>query len=249
MTNPEDASRIDGRPGQRWRLTVATVGFAVTAILVVVFPAGIRLPTPVAPLGGYLVVWLPLLVSILVIRLDRSRRDTGPVAVRWRLHPIDLLWGAAIGLLLRIVVSVLEIAVYGALPATAGGAVPLGSAAQIATFVIGFLAVTVVAPAVEEGFFRGTLLPALIGSLGGRRWTPVVISAIAFAGLHLLTVSSAPQALVVGLGTFLVGLCTAAVAVLTGRLGPALIAHIVFNTSILALGWSAVTGGTGVVIE
>lgn len=247
--NPADASRTDGRRGQRWHLTVATVGFAATAVLVVMFPAGIRLPAPVAPLGGYVLVWLPLLVAILVIRLDRSRRDSGPDAVRWRLRPIDLLWGAAIGLLLRIVVSILEIVVYGSLPATSGGTVPLGSAAQIVTFVVGFLAVTVVAPAVEEVFFRGTLLPALIGSLGGRRWTPVVISALAFAGLHLLTVSSAPQAFVVGLGTFLVGLCTATVAVLTGRLGPALIAHIVFNTSVLALGWSAVTGGTGVVIE
>lgn len=247
--NPLDASTDDGRYGPRTRLATLTVGFAVTALLVVTFPSGIRLPPPFAPLGAYLVVWLPLVASVLVVRLAPSLRSGGDDRVRWRIRPIDLLWGAAIGLLLRIVVSILEILVYGSLPATSGGAVPLGSAAQIATFVLGFLAVTIIAPVIEEGFFRGALLPALIGSLGGRRWTPVVISAVAFAGLHLLTVSNAPQALVVGLGTFLVGLATAAVVVLTGRLGPALIAHVVFNTSILALGWTAVTGGTGVVIE
>lgn len=247
--NPVETSTFDSGRGSRLRLGVLTLGFALTAVLVVSFPSGVRLPVPFAPLGSYVLVWLPLVVSVLVVRRAPSLRDTATLGVRWRIRPIDILWGAAIGLLLRIAVSILEIAVYGALPATSGGTVPLGSATQIVTFVLGFLAVTLLAPTVEECFFRGALLPALIGALGGRRWVSVVISALAFSGLHLLTATTASQALVVGLGTFLVGFCTAAVAVLTGRLGPALVAHVVFNTSILALGVTAVTGGTGVVIE
>jgi len=59
----------------------------------------------------------------------------------------------------------------------------------------------------------------------------------------------ASTALVTGVGTFLVGLGTGTAAVLTGRLGPAIVTHIVFNASLLVLGVTAVTGGTGVVIE
>nr|WP_256431122.1 CPBP family intramembrane glutamic endopeptidase [Plantibacter sp. CFBP 8804] len=136
------------------------------------------------------------------------------------------------------------------MPSTAGGGVPAGSALIVASFVVAVLAATVIAPVVEELFFRGLLLRSVRGSLPGRAaWIAVVISAALFASLHLVVASGPSEALVTGVGTFLVGLGTGTAAVLTGRLGPAIVTHIVFNASVLVLGVTAVTGGTGVVIE
>nr|WP_249404880.1 CPBP family intramembrane glutamic endopeptidase [Plantibacter sp. CFBP 8798] len=171
------------------------------------------------------------------------------MAVRWSVRPIDLLWGAAAGLLLRIIVSSLEVLSYGGLPATAGNAVTLATADDVVYVIVTLLSVVLIAPVIEESFFRGLVLPSIIGILRGGRWIAVVIGALLFAVLHLLAVTTVAQAIVVGVGTLLVGLGAGSLAVLTGRLGPAIVTHVVFNGSILALGLSAVTGGTGVVIE
>lgn len=217
--------------------------------LVLALPAGIRIVGPFSPLGGYVLVWLPLVVTLLLVSLVPTLRPTRQSAVRWSIRPIDLLWGAAVGLVLRFVVSSLEVAFYGGLPATAGGAVPLATADEMVYVVVALLAVIVIAPVLEETFFRGLILPSIIATLRGGRWISVGISAVLFAILHLLAVTTVAQTVVVGVGTLLVGLAAGSLAVLTGRLGPAIVAHVVFNASILALGLSAVTGGTGVVIE
>ncbi len=225
------------------------MGFIATIVIALGFPGGMRIVGPFSPLGGYVLVWLPLVVALLVVLLVPSLRATVPMAVRWSIRPIDLLWGAAAGLLLRIVVSSLEVLGYGGLPATAGNAVPLTTADEVVYVVVALLSVILIAPMIEETFFRGLVLPSIIGMLRGGRWIAVAISAVLFAILHLLAVTTAAQAVVVGVGTLLVGLGAGSLAVLTGRLGPAIVAHVVFNASILALGLSAVTGGTGVVIE
>jgi membrane protease YdiL (CAAX protease family) len=248
VTNPGEPTPHDDQPIARSRLVIAAIGFVATVILVLAFPTGVRIPGPFSPLSGYLLVWLPLVVTLLVVGLTpRWRLVTS--AVRWSIRPIDLLWGAAAGFVLRIAVSSLEILFYGGLPATAGGAVPLDTVDQVLFFVVALLAVVALAPIIEELFFRGLVLPSVIGTLRGGRWIAVVISGVFFAILHLLVVTTVAQAIVVGVGTLLVGLVTGSLAILTGRLGPAIVAHVVFNTSILALGLTAVTGGTGVVIE
>jgi membrane protease YdiL (CAAX protease family) len=248
VTNPGEPTPHDDQPIARSRLVIAAIGFVATVILVLAFPTGVRIPGPFSPLSGYLLVWLPLVVTLLVVGLTpRWRLVTS--AVRWSIRPIDLLWGAAAGFVLRIAVSSLEILFYGGLPATAGGAVPLDTVDQMLFFVVALLAVVALAPIIEELFFRGLVLPSVIGTLRGGRWIAVVISGVFFAILHLLVVTTVAQAIVVGVGTLLVGLVTGSLAILTGRLGPAIVAHVVFNTSILALGLTAVTGGTGVVIE
>ncbi len=246
---------VDSGPGAierlaRKRLLVALVGFAVAAVLVGTIRTGIRIPQPFDALGGYVLVWLPLLGAVLLARFAVSApRGSAPV-IGLAFRPIDLLWGLAVGLLLRIVVSVLEVVVYGSLPATASGGAPTGSALIVISFIVAVLAATVIAPVVEELFFRGLLLRSVRGSTPGRAaWIAVVISAALFASLHLVVASGPSEALVTGVGTFLVGLGTGTAAVLTGRLGPAIVTHIVFNASLLVLGVTAMTGGTGVVIE
>ncbi|WP_139382527.1 CPBP family intramembrane glutamic endopeptidase [Plantibacter cousiniae (nom. nud.)] len=249
MTIPGETTSRDEQQTARARLMVATIGFVATVVIALGFPGGVRIVGPFSPLGGYVLVWLPLVVALVIVLLVPSLRPTAPSAVRWSIRPIDLLWGAAAGLLLRIIVSSLEVLSYGGLPATAGNAVPLATADEVVYVVVALLSVVLIAPVIEETFFRGLVLPSLIGLLRGGRWIAVAISASLFAILHLLAVTTVAQAIVVGLGTLLVGLGAGSLAVLTGRLGPAIVAHVVFNGSILALGLSAVTGGTGVVIE
>lgn len=246
---------VDSGPGAverlaRKRLIVALVGFAVAAVLVGTIRAGIRLPQPFDALGGYVLVWVPLLAAVAVARFAVRAPAGSPAVLGFAFRPIDLLWGIAAGLVLRILVSVLEMFVYGSMPSAATGTAPSGSTVIVISFVTAVLAATVLAPLVEEVFFRGLLLGSLRGSAPGRGpWMAVLLSAALFAALHLAVARGPQEALVTGLGTLLVGLGAGTAVVLTGRIGPAVVAHVVFNGSLLVLGVTAVTGGTGVVIE
>ena len=85
---------------------------------------------------------------------------------------------------------------------------------------------------IEELFFRGLLLRAFLAAMSASvpsKATAIVVSAAIFAALHIVEAGSGTAALVVGLSTFVVGVATATLAVLTGRLGGAVIAHITFN--------------------
>ncbi|MGK9147400.1 CPBP family intramembrane metalloprotease [Plantibacter flavus] len=212
--------------------------------------AGVRIPEPFDALGGYVLVWAPLLAAVVVARFGVRAPAGSPSVLGFGFRPIDLLWGIAAGLLLRILVSVLEVLVNGTMPAVASGPAPSGSAAIVSSFVIAVLAATLFAPLIEELFFRGLLLRSLRASVrGGAVWAAVLVSAAMFAALHLVVANGPKEALVAGLGTFLVGLGTGTAVVLTGRIGVAVVTHVVFNASLLVLGVTAVTGGTGVVIE
>lgn len=247
--DPGTPSSTDTRRA-RTRLTIALIGLAAAALLAATMRAGVQIAQPFDALGSYVLVWVPLLGAVLLARFAVSPPRGSASVLGFAFRPIDLLWGLAAGLILRIVVSVLEVVVYGSLPATAGGGAPTGSALIVVSFIVAVLAATVIAPVIEELFFRGLLLRSVRGSMPGRAaWIAVVISAALFASLHLVVVSGPAEALVTGVGTFLVGLGTGTAAVLTGRLGPAIATHIVFNASVLVLGVTAVTGGTGVVIE
>jgi membrane protease YdiL (CAAX protease family) len=61
----------------------------------------------------------------------------------------------------------------------------------------------------------------------------VVVSAATFALIHLIGVGSPTAALVVGLSTLLFGLGAGALAAMTGRIGGAIVAHVVFNALVV----------------
>lgn len=89
---------------------------------------------------------------------------------------------------------------------------------QVAVLV---LAVVVVTPLVEEWFYRGMLLAALV-----RRFGPAagaVISSLVFAAVH--------QELILLPGLFLFALVLAGLTIWTGRLGVAVLAHAAFNAT------------------
>lgn len=83
------------------------------------------------------------------------------------------------------------------------------------------VAVVVVAPIVEEWFYRGLLLPTLarrFGVVGG-----AFGSAVVFALVH--------QEPILLPGLFVLALALAWLTIRTGRIGPAIVAHVAFNAT------------------
>lgn len=214
------------RPRPRQGLAEAAVALALTVALVLWAPVLFR-GSVLSPLLGYLAVWLPLLGAVLFSSRFRGTRSLA-VDVGLRFRPIDALWGLGAGLLARVAATLIEIGVYGR---AAPPALTLDDGWWLFTAV---LAPTVIAPVIEELFFRGLLLRVL--QRAGGSSVAVTVSSIAFAALHLLAATSPAQLLVVGLATLAFGVVTGVLAVVTGRIGAAIIAHVVFNALIVVPG-------------
>lgn len=202
---------------------IALIALILTIVLVISAPVWFR-GSALSPLLGYLAVWVPLLGAVLVaIVCSRSVATGFGLSIR----PIDLLWGIGVGLLLRVAAILIEITVYG----RAAPAATLDDGWLLFTAV---LPPTVIAPVVEELFFRGLLLRTL-ERLAGRD-TVVAVSSTAFAARHLLTATTLAQLLVVGLSTFAFGVAAGALAVVTRRIGGAIIAHVALNAVVVVPG-------------
>ena len=88
-----------------------------------------------------------------------------------------------------------------------------------------FVSVAVMAPLVEELFYRGLLLRALQRRLGSV--PAVALSALIFAAVH--------RELLLIPGLFLFGVLAAVLTLRSGRLGPAWALHVGFNVATLVL--------------
>jgi len=199
----------------------------------VLWPVLQQLSLPIWALGlaSYLVVWVPLLGAALfatMVRGRRSLRDDFGLRFRW----IDLLVGLGVGLGLRFIAGLLEL--------VTGGTLLLAPTAFDWTwFLLVVIAPVLVAPWVEELFFRGLALRALARSMRGipsrsaGAALAVAVSAALFAAVHLLEqpVDAWPRVAAINL---IVGAALGLVALRTGRLGGPIIAHIVFNATGLA---------------
>lgn len=234
---------------------------------------------------AYLATWVPMLAAVVVAYLGAGwrgaaaglglrggglpgrvgvplgggpRRDVGvPLGVAWSLGAlwaVDVLWGVAAGCLARAIDAFVNIALYrstGLNPQPS-----LGAGIDGWFIVTGLLAPVLLAPVIEEIFFRGLLQRSLIAGLG--RGMPPVVAAIGgvvvtsavFALVHILVGMSAtggatvfgPAAIgtaMVGLGlsTFVFALAAGAIAAATGRIRGAIVAHVVFNGLAVLLTW------------
>lgn len=230
MTEETPAQSPRRAPG----LAVPASGLIAAAVLVWAFQRyGSLVPEPGSrALVGYLVFWVPLVAA--TAWWARSY----PVLFRSliRIRPIDLLWGLVVGLLARAAASILDWLIYGTTSSSVGlptldGTAPNPWMVALATVI----APVLLAPLVEELFFRGVVLSSLRAESAGRGTAvvAVVASAVIFAGMHLLQVTNVTTALAVGASTLLIGLATATLTVTTGRLGAALVAHVVFNAAVV----------------
>ncbi|WP_166787554.1 CPBP family intramembrane glutamic endopeptidase [Cryobacterium levicorallinum] len=161
----------------------------------------------------------------------RSRKSL----LRLSIRPIDLIWGLGVGLMARTVASLMEILGFGSI-GTAGAT--FGETVYNGWWLFGaLLAPLLLAPFVEELFFRGLVLRgvyARVTALGAVRWAAPIavgVSGLTFALMHLVTIDPGNTAtvVVVGVSTLIFGLAAAALALATGRIGGAIVAHVTFN--------------------
>ncbi len=160
---------------------------------------------------------------------------SGKSLLRLSIRPIDLVWGLGVGLLARTVASLIEILGYGSI-GTAGAT--FGETVHDGWWLFSaLLAPVLLAPFVEELFFRGLVLRGVyrqVTTLGAARWAgpiAVGVSGLTFALMHLVTIDpgNTSTVVVVGVSTLIFGLAAASLALATARIGGAIVAHVTFN--------------------
>lgn len=191
--------------------------------------AGMLLGAFLGGILGTVALWIGLLVP--VVLAARRGIPRGILAFR----AVDLLCGIVLGTVLRLTQGWFAVALggSGALPSYASLDRRLPSLWWLTDGIGG----VVIAPLVEEFFFRGVLLVAiltLVRRLTGRAGSAIgiggVVAVIASTGLfvaaHLLTGWMTMDA--VG-GLILLGLVAGSLVALTGRIWPAVLVHVVYN--------------------
>ncbi|GAA1533310.1 hypothetical protein GCM10009803_12480 [Microbacterium ginsengiterrae] len=187
-----------------------------------------------ALLGGLLgtvVLWVALLVPIVLAY--RRGIPRGLLVFR----AVDLIYGVVLGTILRLAQGLLANAFggSGALPSypSLDGMLPAG------WWLEDLLGGAMVAPVIEEFFFRGfllivifTLVRRLAGAhraaIGLGAVVGVIASTAVFVLTHALTAAQHTSDLI---GLTLVGLVCGALVVTTGRILPAVLVHAIYNAS------------------
>lgn len=186
------------------------------------------------------------LVVVIVVASRRSGFGTLAADFGLSFKPIDLVIGLGIGLAGRVftlLLTAVAIAITGYSPER--GNLVL-SPDPLWIVLNGVLIAVIVAPIVEELFFRGLVLRAIRNRFLRKDPTDVtiqrraaiaaiLISSAAFMLLHLYQASDWTLFIILAGSTFAVGFLNAVVAVRTGRLGGPIIGHMVFNGSAVLL--------------
>lgn len=195
-------------------------------------------PQPLAATLSLVAVWIGLAAPV-AFAFARSR----PRALL-RFRPQDLLFGLALGILLRFTQGWLEMAAGGdgAWPAYPGAGLPPGWVFDQ------LLGAVVIAPVVEEFFFRGLVLVAVytaVRRLAGRGvagFAAALVSTGLFIVAHALL---APLTWDETAALALVGLVNSILVLLTARIWAAVLVHVVYNGLWVALATvGSLTGGS-----
>jgi len=186
-----------------------------------------------APIWGLALLQIPLWVGYLGAVLFAGSKGRGIVAdFGFRMRALDAPLGLALGIFCQLALLPLIYApiFYFTGKNTDELARPAEQLAARAdgnlSWALFALLVGILAPVVEELFYRGLLLR----SLEKRRlpvWAAVLVSSVVFAGMHM-------QALQFP-GLLLVGLIAGTLAAVTGRLGASIWLHIGFNMTTVVL--------------
>jgi membrane protease YdiL (CAAX protease family) len=227
-------------PTPRWGLYECLAGYVAAALSLWFFIQWLRSATFFDPhlvlVASYCVVWCPLGAAVLIAVL-RGGLGTSRARMGCRITWFDLFLGLGAGFLLRALAGLVEIGLTGRM---IGLGVTFGDTVYDGWWLFGtVIAPVLIAPFVEEVFFRGLLQGstnrALATALGRRAAVgfSVVLSALTFTLLHMLEAANPTAVLVLGISTFILGLSTATLTAATGRIGAALVAHVVFNATLV----------------
>ncbi|WP_454170179.1 CPBP family intramembrane glutamic endopeptidase [Microbacterium paulum] len=225
---PRTDWRQGGRTVRPWNVTVLAVALVGVGLGVVGGGLLARAPLPWAPFASTLVLWAGMLAAV-GFAFARSR-PAGLLKAR----PIDLLWGVGLGFALRLLQGWLSGADASAFPSapTLDGALPTS------WWLTEALPAGLVAPVVEEFFFRTVVLVVVfqllrraVGSVAAGL-TALLVSAGGFVLLHG---AAGALSLTDGIQLFAVGGTCALLVLLTGRIWGAVLTHVIYNVSYLVL--------------
>lgn len=249
-----DASSVDQvRTRSRWHwLAAAVAGWLVAqfAVYAVVVGGGL-LPGRAAKIGGAIAaaaedtgyeafavsslaelaiqqvaLWIVLLGTVALLafspRTSAATRATLDPRIRWVDVPLGLVVGVAGQAAVTGSYNVVDRFVELDLDGPARQLVGKGSGAVgiVAIFVL----LAVIAPAVEECFYRGVVQGSLVDSWG--RVAGLIFAAALFALVHFQLLQLP--------GLFIAGLLFGVLALRSGRLGPSIVAHMAFNAATVA---------------
>lgn len=254
------AAPVPARPP--WTFVDVFVGLGVVLLASTLLSAVVRLSgaTPGSALLvlSALPVWIGLLgTAIWACRRHGSGNLVTDLALRIRW--VDVAIGLGAGLGLRVAIGIWTI-----ICARLTGTLPQGNLQDVldgglgsgAWLVVNMAAIAVVGPVIEEIFFRGVGLRGALASLLRRSGTSrrladprrrarlaIAATAAVFALLHVSEVNDAVSALALLPGLFAAGAVLGWLTVRFGRLGAAIVTHVVFNgvavVALLAVGGSA----------
>lgn len=225
---------------QPWRaLLVAAGGFGAAALLLFVVdatgPMWAGMPGWIAAVASIFAANAPLIIAVVAAAAFTSivgfARATGIRHWVWT----DLLYGLFVGIVARAVVELLA-------PTLGGFGGPLGGALSgdaTLALAIAASAAVLISPIIEELYFRGLMVRALFDALSdagrvGASIVAVTTSTAAFVLLHVVAAGSlVPVGLIIG--SLVVGVGCGVLTVVTGRLWAAIVAHVLYNASGLAL--------------
>jgi membrane protease YdiL (CAAX protease family) len=229
--SPRTDWRLGGRAVRRWRMPLLAIAlFSLGAGVLLSATIDTLWSSPWAGLVSTAALWLAMLVPV-VFAFSRS---TPAGLLRFR--AVDLLFGLGLALLLRVSQGWLEVA-FGGMGALPG--YPLIDGSLSATWLLSdALGVVVVAPVLEELLFRGVVLVVVYEALRrstGRLTasvTAVAVSTALFVALHGVVGGASPDGIV---SLALLGLVCGLLVVLTGRIWGAILVHVAYNATFVAL--------------
>jgi membrane protease YdiL (CAAX protease family) len=218
-------------------LPFSAVGWALVGVLVGVVASGVltllasvvsdslALELLVAQGGLYAGIGWGI---VFVCRRYRTGRVRDDLVVSWR--RVDVGIGVIGSIACRIAAGVLVVVVLTVLDGDADDATPEQferfETSDLARVVVALIAV-LAAPVVEELLFRGVLLRGLRGPLG--RDGAIAVQAAAFGLLHVDWSGPWEQGVTLFVATAALGVGSAVLVELTGRLAPSIWAHAAFN--------------------
>lgn len=238
----------------RWGLPDAAIGLALFVAIIVGswllgsaawFPRSDALGTAITA------VFYVLLIGY-VVGVAR-RRGLGSLATDFglELRWVDLLIGVGLAIGVRVAsVVVDDVALHVLhLPDAPTGNLELPKQFVWAV-IVGLGIASLIAPIVEELYFRGLLMRAVrnavirrsraegAGATRRARTISILVSAVVFASFHLYEAKNPTMLFVLGVNILIFGLVAGAVASATKRLGPSIIMHIATNAfaTVLVLG-------------
>lgn len=223
--------RLGGRTVYRWReglLAIALISLGAGVLLGALVAA--VWDSPWAAASATVIVWIGMLLPI-GWAFTRSR----PIGLL-RVRALDVLYGLVLGALLRTTQGWLE--GLGGTPAEWPVLVQVDGSVPFSTVVLDVVGPIVVAPVVEEFFFRGVLLVALYTVLRRPfgKLTAGLAAALGSTALFVVMHGISGTGDVSGVVSLsLLGLVCALLVLLTGRIWGAVLVHAVYNASYVGL--------------